>query len=145
MISARNAFLAIYTRMVASLVVAVNVGMRQTALALALTLGVSPKVVSEQLRHTSGSFHFKRIFTRTSAYAGRRGREGGSSVHGSLSSSIPKADSDPFLFSVASHWRFGNRASARLIKTETASENAEAKSESVRRVALFVPLSNCRI
>jgi hypothetical protein len=46
---------------------------------------------------------------------------------------------------VASHWRFGNRASARLIKTETASENAEARSESVRRVALFVPLSICRI
>jgi integrase len=56
MISARNAFLAIYTRMVASLVVAVNVGMRQTALALALTLGVSPKVVSEQLGHTSAAF-----------------------------------------------------------------------------------------
>jgi integrase len=54
MTCARNAFLAISTRMIASLVVAVNVGMRQAA--LALTLGVSPKVVSEHLGHTSAAF-----------------------------------------------------------------------------------------
>ena len=40
---------------------------------------------------------------------------------------------------------FGNLFSACLINVEALTENAEAKSESVRKVALLVPLSSCLI
>jgi len=43
------------------------------------------------------------------------------------------------------YWRFGTRASALRINTETEIENADARFESVRNVALFVPLSIWRM
>ena len=43
------------------------------------------------------------------------------------------------------YWRFATRDSALRINTETEIENADAKFESVRKVALFVPLSIWRM
>jgi hypothetical protein len=44
------------------------------------------------------------------------------------------------------HYRcFGTRDSALRINTETEIEKAEARFESVRNVALLVPLSICRM
>ena len=46
-----------------------KVGLRHTSATLALTVGVAPKVVSEQLGHASAAFTLGHLLPCASAYA----------------------------------------------------------------------------
>ena len=64
--------------------------LRHTAATLALTVGVSPKVVSEQLGHTSAAFTSRCIFTRPASHAGRCCCESGSCSNGKLLNKVER-------------------------------------------------------